>query len=151
MIPCGQELTLLIDRDRVVLLAYEHCRRFGSTPAGHGFRTAPVTSVYHNYITEIMSVSQVLTKRRRLVQLPGLASQASPTGIPCFGVAMPDLSGRHSVRNVKRKFDPSMRLVRLVSSPARSLTMRVPMRVDVTPNPIDDTFGYRIPLDDQGR
>lgn len=25
------------------------------------------------------------------------------------------------------------------------------MRVDVTPNPIDDTFGYRIPLVDQGR
>jgi len=44
-----------------------------------------------------------------------------------------------------------MRLVRLVSSPVRSLTMRVPMRVDVTPNPIDDTFGSRIPLDDQGR
>ena len=64
---------------------------------------------------------------------------------------MPDLSGRHSVRNVKRKFDPSMRLVRLVSSPVRSLTTRVPMRVDVTPNPIDDTFGYRIPLVDQGR
>ena len=151
MIPCGQELIVLIDRGRVVLLAYEHCRRFGSTPAGHGFRTAPVTSANKNYITEIMSVSQVLTKRRRLVQLPGLASQASPTGIPCFGVAMSDLSGRHSARNVKRKFDPSMRLVRLVSSPVRSLTMRVPMRVDVTPNPIDDTFGYRIPLDDQGR
>ena len=151
MIPCGQELILLIDRGRVVLLAYEHCRCFGSTPAGHGFRAAPVTSANYNYITEIMSVSQVLTKRRRLVQLPGLASQASPTGIPCFGVAMPDLSGRHSARNVKRKFDPSMRLVRLVSSPVRSLTMRVPMRVDVTPNPIDDTFGYRIPLDDQGR
>ena len=55
------------------------------------------------------------------------------------------------MRNVKRKSDPSMRLVRLVSSPVRSLTTRVPMRVDVTPNPIDDTFGYRIPLDDQGR
>lgn len=64
---------------------------------------------------------------------------------------MPDLSGRHSVRNVRHKSGPSMRLVRLLLSQVRSLTTRVPMRVDVTPNPIDDTFGYRIPLVDQGR
>ena len=102
-------------------------------------------SIGDNYITEIMSVLLESTKRRQSAQRPESANQASPARIPWFGVVTPDLSVRHSVRNATRTSGPSVRPVRLWSSPARSLTMQVQMRADVTPNPIADNVDCRIP------
>ena len=58
---------------------------------------------------------------------------------------MRDLFVRRAMRNVKRKSGPSVRRVRLVSSPVHSQTMQVLMRADVTPNPIGGIVDYRIP------
>jgi hypothetical protein len=98
-----------------------------------------------------MSVLRALKKLRRSVQLPGLSSRASLVTIPWSGVVTPDPFGRHLVRNVKRKSGPSVRLVRLVSSPVRSQTTQVLMRVGVTPNPIGGIVDCRILLADLGR
>lgn len=54
------------------------------------------------------------------------------------------------MRNAKHKSGPSVRLVRLVSSPVRSQTTQVLTRVGVTPNPIDGTVGCKILWVDQG-
>ncbi len=115
---------------------------------GLGFRDGFSLSKYDNYITEIMSVLQESKMMRRSAQLPALSSRASLARIPWFGAATSDLFVRHLVRNVKHKSGPSVRLVRLVSSPVRSQTMQVLMHVVVTPNPIDGTVGCRIPWAD---
>ena len=117
---------------------------------GLGFRDGVSISKDNNYITEIMSVLMGLRKSRRSAQLPALSSRASLARFPWFGVVTSDLFERRSVRNAKRKSGPSVRPVRLVSSPVRSQTMQVLMHVGVTPNPIDDTVGCRIPSVDLG-
>ena len=101
--------------------------------------------VVNNYITEIMSVLQVLTKRLQSARRPESASQASPARIPWFGVATIDLFVRRLGRNAIHTFGPSVHPVRLWSSQARFLTMQVPRRADVTPNPIADNADCRIP------
>ena len=102
-------------------------------------------SIGDNYITEIMSVLQVLTKRLQSARRPESASQASPARIPWFGVATIDLFVRRLMRNATRTSGLSVRRVRLWSSLVRSPTMQVQMRADVTPNPIADNADCRIP------
>ena len=102
-------------------------------------------SIGDNYITEIMSVLRVLTKRRQSARRPESANQASPARIPWFDVATLDLFVRRLTRNAARTSGPSVRRVRLWSSPVRSLTMQVQTRADVTPNPIADNADYRTP------
>ena len=102
-------------------------------------------SIGVNYITEIMSVLRESTKRRQSAQRPESTNQASPARIPWFGGATTDLSVRHSVRNAARTSGPSVRPVRLWSSPAHFLTMQVQMRAGVTPSPIADNVDCRIP------
>ena len=118
---------------------------------GLGFCDELFLSLNKNYITKIMSVLRGLEKLRRSAQLPGLSSRASLVRIPWFGVVTQDLSERHSARNVKRISGPSVRLVRLVSSPVRSLTMQVLRRAGVTPNPIGGIVDCRILSADLGR
>jgi hypothetical protein len=118
---------------------------------GRGFSDDVRIALSNNYITEIMSVLRGLKKLKRSAQLPGLSSQASLVAIPWSGVVTPDQFGHHLVRNVKRKSGPSVRLVRLVSSPVRSLTMQVLTLVGVIPNPIGGIVDCRIPLADLGR
>ena len=105
-------------------------------------------SIRNNYITELMSVLQGSRKRRQSVQRPESANQASPARIPWFDVATLDLFVRRLTRNAARTSGPSVRRVRLWSSPVRSLTTQVQTRADVTPNPIADNAGCRIPLAD---
>jgi len=111
--------------------------------AGHFF-------ICYNYITEIMSVLLESKKPRQSVQLLALSSRASLARIPWCGVATPDLCERRSMRNGERKSGPSVRLVRLVSSPVRSQIMQVLTRVGVRPNPIGGIVGCRILWDDPG-
>ena len=92
-----------------------------------------------------MSVMRVSKKLRRSGQLLGSASQASPSRIPWFGVATPDLFVRLSMHSATRKSGPSERRVRLWSSQVRSQTMQVLTRADETPNPIADNADCRIP------
>ena len=92
-----------------------------------------------------MSVLQGSRKRRLSARRPESANQASPARIPWFGVATIDLFVRHLMRNATRTSGPSVRRVRLWSSPVRSLTMQVQTRADVTPNPIADNADYRTP------
>ena len=92
-----------------------------------------------------MSVLLGLKKSRRLGQLLGSASQASPSRIPWFGVATPDLFVRLSMHSATRKSGPSERRVRLWSSQVRSQTMQVLTRADATPSPIADNADCRIP------
>ena len=107
--------------------------------------------VVYNYITEIMSVLLGLAKRRQSARRLESAIQASPARFPSFGVVTPDLFVRRLGRNAIHTFGPSVHPVRLWSSQARFLTMQVPRRADVTPNPIADNVDYRIPWDVLGR
>lgn len=93
-----------------------------------------------------MGVSQETMKWQRWAQQPASASQASPAGFPLFDGAMPDLFVRRAVRNAKHRSGPSVRLVRLVSSPVRFPTMQVQMHAGELPSPIDDIAGCRILL-----
>jgi len=132
-------------------LAYEHCRRLGSTPAGHGFCGDLITPSQDNYITEIMGVSRESRKPQRLVRLPVSASPASRARFLSFVVGLPDLSVRRAARNAIRISGPSRHQVRLVSSPIRFLTTQVPSPVGAIPNPIDGISDYKIPSDDRGQ
>ena len=102
-------------------------------------------SIGDNYITEFMSVLRVSKKRRQSALRPESANQASPARILWFGVETLDLFERRLTRNAARTSGPSVRRVRLWSSPVRSLTMQVQTRADVTPNPIADNADYRTP------
>ena len=114
-------------------------------PAGAWFRRCQSLSVSDNYITEIMSVLQVLAKRRRSVRQLESASRAFQTRIPSSGAVTLGLFVRRSGRSAIRTSGPSERRVRHVSSPVRFQIMRALTRAGVTPNPIDDNADCRIP------